>query len=183
MKSKFIFLVLGLLIASGPSTAGILFDPYIGKVDTEITTKIEAFPSLNSEDTVNSNSVYGARLGYSFSMLSLGIDYQVLSGEDRYDKDFSINNTSLFLGVELPLWIRFWGEYFLSSETSGDTSETVDDLKMVNGYGFGVGFTGLPFVSINLEIENVNYEYVISGLDVEYSQKNTILTLSIPLEF
>lgn len=183
MNNKIILIVLGILASSLQANAGILLDPYLGKVDTEIETKIEAFPALDSKDTVNNNSIYGTRLGVKFSMFSLGIDYQVVSGDDRYDEDFSINNTSLFLGIDLPVWFRFWGEYFLSSNITGDTADTIDDLEMVNGYGLGVGFTGLTFVSINLEMENINYEYVVSGLDVEYSQKNTILTLSIPLDF
>ena len=57
------------------------------------------------------------------------------------------------------------------------------DFTFKDGYGLGIGFTGLPFVSLNLEIEALNYDAESSGVETDYSVASTILSVSMPFDF
>ena len=59
-------------------------------------------------------------------------------------------------------------------------------LKEPSGTILGVGFTGLPFVSLNLEMANYKYdEAELSGLsgNVDADFKHYTLSVSLPLTF
>jgi hypothetical protein len=177
---KFILLsiaMVSLFYVSENANAGFLIDPYFGIGSSKSTLDLSGV-----DDETASSTVAGARLGYSFILISAGIDYQMLSGKDALDEDMKVTSTSAFVGVDLPILLRFWGEYFFSSNIDGDTFDT-NDTSFKDGYGIGIGFTGLPFVSINLEVETLNYDMTISGLDYDYSTASTILSVSLPLDF
>lgn len=79
------------------------------------------------------------------------------------------------MGLDLPILLRFWGEYFLSSEA--------ENLTFKDGYSIGAGFTGLPFVSINLEAQTINYELEQSGFKYDVASAAYLLSVSLPLSF
>lgn len=158
------------------ANAGLLIDPYVG-IGSTVST---ADTATKSEETASSN-VMGARLGYSFLLLSAGIDYSIMNGTDALDESMKVTSTSAFVGVDLPILFRFWGEYFFNSEIDGDTFDT-NEASFKDGYSLGVGFTGLPFVSLNIELENLNYDLDVSGNDVDYSVVSTIFSVSLPLD-
>jgi hypothetical protein len=177
---KLIMLTLMLGLSSN-AFAGFLIDPYVGTGSFAgvLDPANAAAEGINDPDDVEeSMSAVGSRLGYSFLLFSAGIDYQMLT----VDGD-SQTNTSAFVGVDLPILFRFWAEYFLSSSVDEETDQSVD---FVDGYGLGVGFTGLPFVSINLEAQFLNYEYSTENLgtdyDYDYSTVGYILSVSLPLD-
>lgn len=172
---KKILLVALCLTLTSQAFAGILIDPYVGIGKTKSTLD---YPS--SDDSDESMNVVGARLGYSFLLLSAGIDYAMESTTDNNDDTAKFTNTSIFVGVDLPILIRAWAEYFINSTPDGDTFDTYD-TSFKDGYGIGVGFTMLPFVSINLEIENLNYDMEIGGQDFDFKTASTILSISLPL--
>jgi len=175
---KFIVLsiaMISLFYMSEKANAGFLIDPYAG-----IGSSASTLDSPTKEDKTASSNVMGARLGYSFLLLSAGIDYQMLNGKDAQNNDMKVTSTSAFVGVDLPILLRFWGEYFFGSNPTGDTFDTYD-TSFKDGYGLGIGFTGLPFVSINLEVETLNYDMDLSGTDYQYSTASTILSVSLPL--
>jgi hypothetical protein len=174
MKLKLLIAVLAASFSLS-SFAGLLIDPYVG-MGTYKTT----FDLGNTEsDDSGSQTSFGSRLGYSFLLLSAGVDYEMstVSGDDN---DLNITNTSLFVGVDLPILFRFWAEYFLSSSFEVDDSNVDYDFK--DGYGLGIGFTGLPFVSLNLEIQNVNYEYEVSTVKGDLASAATIFSVSLPID-
>ncbi len=156
----------------GQAQAGLLIDPYVGIGQAKNT--IDA--ATGSEGTESMTSI-GSRLGYSFLLFSAGIDYE----RSTIDKD-TATNMSAFVGFDLPILLRVWAEYFVSSSYDADDS-TDPDLNFKDGYGMGIGFTGLPFVSINLEVAAYNYDFDFGNQKVDYALGTTLLSVSLPLDF
>jgi len=146
------------------ASAGFLIDPYIGAGQFKSTA------DLSSLEQSESISATGARVGYSFLLFSAGVDYQMASvdGSDT-------TNTSVFVGVDMPILVRAWAEVFVSSDTEGD-------LDFKDGTSIGLGFTGLPFVSLNVELQNINYEAELLGTKYEVKTAATVFSISLPLD-
>lgn len=169
---KFSLVCLLATFISTNATAGFLIDPYIGTGQSKTTADINSL-----DDDGDSFSATGARVGYSFLLLSAGIDYQMGS----IDGD-NVTSTSIFVGVDMPILVRAWAEYFVSSDLDNDSSY---DMKFKDGTSIGIGFTGLPFVSLNVEVQNINYTVedvpVLGDVDVKTAQ--TVFSVSLPLDF
>ena len=155
--------------------AGLLIDPYVGIGQVKTTFD---FAGNDSDDSGSSQSI-GSRLGYSFILLSAGVDFEMVKGDSDGD-DVTMTNTSLFVGVDLPILLRFWGEYFINSSFDIDGNDS--DFEFKDGYGLGVGFTGLPFVSINLEVSALNYDIELAGIEGDFTAGQTLLSVSLPLD-
>jgi hypothetical protein len=181
MKLQKLWMMLIVLGMSAQASAGLLLDPYVGISSSASKIEIDGFSSLTDDET-STATVAGARVGYSFILLSAGLDYQMMSGDDANEDSSTISSTSFFVGVDLPILLRFWGKYIFSSEFSGDTADKFD-FAYKDGYAVGIGFTALPFVSINLEVQALNYDLEYGSIDGTYSVGSTILSLSIPLDF
>lgn len=173
---KKLFLVALLVVSIGSAQASLLLDPYIGAGVMKTT-----FDANNLDDIDDgSMSAVGARIGYQFLLVSAGIDYS--KGKDE-DNEFT--NTSFFVGVDLPILLRVWAEYFISSDLSVDSDIDIDDPEFVDGTSLGIGFTGLPFVSLNLEIQNINYESEVSATNTKFDLNSAayLFSVSLPLNF
>lgn len=161
------------LISSFSANAGLLLDPYVGMGSVKNT-----LDAASLDDTNDNATVLGARVGYSFLLFSLGADYQMatIDGSTR-------TNLSAFAGFDLPILLRVWAEYTLNSSVDNDDLPSSVDVTFNDGYSVGVGFTGFPLISVNLEIEQTNYTYenypVVGDLDV--SSAAYILSVSFPL--
>lgn len=170
MKKLSLVCLLVALISTS-ANAGFLIDPYIGAGQSKSTADVD---SIDGSESIN---VTGARVGYSFLLLSAGIDYQM----GTIDKD-KVTSTSVFVGVDMPILIRAWAEYFVSSKYEQDTE--VYKMKFKDGTSIGIGFTGLPFVSLNVELQNLNYTMedvpVLGDVDVKSAQ--TVFSISLPLD-
>ena len=179
-------LTIVLVLFSFNASAGFLIEPYAGF--GTFTTTTDSIKNATSaleddlEDTAldaETSTVFGARVGYSFLLLSAGIDYEM----DTFS-DGSRSVASLFVGVDLPILLRFWAEYGFASSYTTDSSDLEDfDVSYNGGYSVGIGFTGLPFVSLNLEIENSNYTYENSDTDVEFDSDwaSYLFSVSFPI--
>ncbi len=165
MKISILFLVL-----SFNAAASFLIDPYIGT--GLVKTSYESGFS-DDDDTLTSA---GARVGYQFLLVSAGIDYS--KGKAG---DYEFTNTSLFAGVDLPILLRAWVEYFVSSDLSSNSSKFNSvDFEFKKGNSIGFGFTGLPFVSLNLEVQNIDYE-ADATTDIDFDSAAYIFSVSLPL--
>jgi hypothetical protein len=154
---------------STSATAGFLIDPYVGTGQFKSTADLS---SLEESETITAT---GARVGYSFLLLSAGIDYQMAT----IDKD-KVTSTSIFVGVDLPILIRAWAEVFVSSDYDSDTAG--NELTFKDGNSIGIGFTGLPFVSLNVELQNINYESEFLGNKYDVKTAATVFSISLPLD-
>ncbi|MCT4641299.1 MAG: hypothetical protein N4A33_03310 [Bacteriovoracaceae bacterium] len=171
MSRLILSVLLGLCVQS--TYAGILLDPYIGFGTSKST--LDAASSNFDEDTQTAKFI-GSRVGYSFLLLSAGVDYQIMS-----DDDATQNNLSLFVGVDLPILLRAWAEYHIKSDFNHDD---LYEAEFTDGYGLGVGFTGLPFVSLNLEVQTMNYDAKLTSSTPSFELQSAayIVSVSLPLD-
>lgn len=125
---------------------------------------------------------YGARVGTSLiPFITVGLQYEM----GTYGLDLDTSGVTSNLSTEeydsthmgifaaftsLPL-VNVWGTYFLSSnlEVSKAGSNAVGDTIKGSGYGLGAGFTGLPFLSINVDYRMFSYDKFESAAGVESS--------------
>lgn len=174
MKLK---LMMATLVAafSVNAMAGLMIEPYVGT--GQYATTFDAASLSSSEESGKSFTTAGARLGYSMLLFSAGIDYEMMN----LDGD-NLNNVNAFVGVDLPVLLRFYGKYTLSSSFDNDD---LNDIEFKSGYAVGAGFTGLPFVVINLEVGAYTYTFDGTALSLsneeELSAATTALTVSLPL--
>ena len=167
-------LAIGLFFAMiSASHAGLLIEPYLGYAiggDGESTftptTVNHTYSGLN----------YGARLGYSNLGFMIGLDYSAsshdlegkITSSPTYSAKDGIDRSQIgiFVGFNFPVMLRAWGTYYFGAgfdgadaEKSGDqVYDNTDEVGDGSGYGLGVGFTGLPFVSINAEYRTFEYD-------------------------
>lgn len=168
--SKNIILLVILFMASTQVRAGILLEPYMG------FGSVKTIEDYGSDDTDTTTGVsLGGRAGYEFLLFAGGIDIQ-----NQTAGDYSANNTSVFAQFSLPILLKAWAEYFVSSDFDNGTSREFD---FDSGYGVGVGFTGLPFVSLNLEVQNLTYKTEFNGSDERYESIAYLVSVSLPLNF
>lgn len=198
-KNFLLLFFLSIFVFAGSARAGILIEPYLG------------FSLAGSGDTTLGTAKYdhsystptiGGRLGYGMLGFMGGIDYSMQSfdlesevGSTTYKDGVSKSQLGIFVGYNLPILLRVWGTYYLSSKVEGDDANTTGqfidsryEYSDGGGYALGAGFTGLPFVSINLEYRTLEYDKAeLSGANVtSYNEKmdlsEILLSVSLPLD-
>lgn len=170
------------------TNAGLLVEPYLGYDIGKFSTEISG---TEFEWTTN-GPVVGGRLGYTFLTFMAGVDYSITTLDAEIDtagytstlSDFDGNHLGIFAGVELPVLLRAWATYFLSSKLTDNDDDEYDG----SGFGLGVGFTGLPFVSLNLEYRSMTYDEFTdvsagtTSTDRDYDVSEILFTVSLPLD-
>jgi len=183
-----IFITLAILLATTVASAGILIEPQLGYI---LSNKYSGTigltsPSFTGTTTANYKSTgpdYGARLGYEVLGFMSGLNYVHSSGKsknsDGTTDDLKSTNIGVFVGYKAPILFRAWLAYNFSSKTTIKTN----DIKG-NSTEIGLGFTGLPFLSINAiyrmykytELTNAGVTYTASN----YTPKEIELAISVP---
>ncbi|QDK44752.1 hypothetical protein DOM22_06030 [Bdellovibrio sp. ZAP7] len=181
---KKMWLVLALFLGlSGTAHAGVMIEPYLGFEMGKFTD--------NNPDAKTELVNMGARLAWTTPvMLWLGLDYN-LGVSGNYKPDSGSNETmkrnTLFAvaGIDLPILLRGWVGYGVTSELKMDGGSNAKYTG--NPIKIGVGFTALPFISLNLEYinENINKVETNSGTDNSPDNKASsyMLSVSLPLHF
>ena len=185
MKFAQLFILILAFLIIKPAKAGLLIEPLVGY--SMGTTKTDN-TGFSTED-LNGTS-YGGRLGYQNLGFQLGLDY-LNSSLNIDDSKFSTLKTSEwggFVGFEFPILLRVYAGYIFSAtgETQYDAGAGKGDLDFQNGSGskFGIGFTGLPFVDINLEYRKGTFgEYKYGGTKVEKDTDYSAYMISLSLPF
>ena len=173
MKFAQLFILILAFLILKPANAGVLIEPAAGY----------SFVKLDSEKA-NGGSL-GGRLGYQNFGFQLGVDYlgSSLKVDDKSYKDnLTINEYAGFIGYEFPVLLRVYAGYIFqasgSTKINSDFGSGLQDYKVEydkgSGTKFGVGFTGLPFVDINIEYRKGTLKNGKAGLfditdDLEYS--------------
>ena len=168
-----------------PARAEILLEPLVAY---NLHSKLD----VAREDNYSGGGTgFGGRAGYQKLGFQLGVDY-LHSDLDFDDSDFGKNVTmdefAGFVGFEFPFLIRVYGGYIFAA--NGDSSyrdSTIRrDFELSGGTGskFGIGFTGLPFVCINLEYRQGEFdEYDLGNTTVNEKVKYSAYLLSVSLPF
>jgi hypothetical protein len=179
---KLVGLVFGLLLAMNTANAGLLIEPHLGY-------NIHGSGDNGGYDYSYTGAQYGLRLGYQNLGLMVGMDYTGSSGSVDAEKgsttlnqNYTSNDIGVFAGYNFPILVRAWAAYYFSNTMkykSDDTKASGDTKEL------GVGFTGLPFLSINVIYRMVNHDEftAASGAKsaIDYSFNEIVLGVSLPL--
>ena len=166
--------------------AGFMIEPYlgyeIGKMTLEGTINNTPIPPV--EGDFNGFNL-GARLGFTMLTFSAGVDYMLTTGDDDNNTESSINHLGVFVGFDFPVLLRLYAVYMFSVTNSYKDSNGSDVDYEGSGYKVGLGFTGLPLVSINLDMIVREFDEetgTVLGLPYELSLKSasTMLSISVP---
>lgn len=193
---KFILVLTAFLGLSSAAQAGLMLEPYIGYEmgGGKATYTSDATQSYTNKAT---GSTVGARVGYKLPLMFwLAADYSMTSGSDKYEyvnsalnDSPSYNRTSLYatVGMDFIVLVRGYVGYSLSNENKVKFN-TGEATAKGSAYKVGVGFTGLPFVSINAEY--VKYTYTdlsgsngsakVSDLYSSFDNSAFMLGVSVP---
>jgi hypothetical protein len=158
--------------------AGLLIEPFMAYE----TGKFKS-PGVERDAT---GSSFGARLGYSTLGLSVYGEYNAanmnVKASSGPDTSVSANDLGVGIGYSFPIMFQAYLSYFIDSKASWTGTE----VKGNGGTRIGVGFTGFPFVVINLEMIAKKYNKSTSG-GVETSQNTdfttTAISVSLPFVF
>lgn len=146
-------LVLLAIVFSSVASAGILIEPQLGYVLSNkfAGTMTYSGPASGSMaiDEKTTGVGYGARLGYSMLGFMTGLNYGHLSGKSTDNTDGSKDdvkgtNLGVFVGYNAPVLFRAWLAYNFSAKSEISTSTFKGSSTEV-----GLGFKGMPFLSIN----------------------------------
>jgi hypothetical protein len=130
------------------SFAGLLIEPLAG-LNFSGVYKTEGESELDIR-----GASYGGRVGFQNLGFQLGLDY-LNSNFDVEDDGDNLKTTEYgaFIGFKFPIFFRVYAAYIFSGTGELDTVE----YKKGSGSKVGVGFTGLPFINLNLEFRSVTF--------------------------
>jgi hypothetical protein len=176
---KKLLIALSMLVFAPAANAGIMIEPFVGYESGE-TEQAGGTPEDYTGTTM------GARLGYGMLGFSFGLHYGIGTGETDPATppatDIDLTEMGLFASYEFPVLIRAYAVYLLSSKADADDGTGKTELEG-GGMKLGVGFTGLPFVVINLEMTNRTFDEA-NGTALganEIDLNSYALVVSIPL--
>lgn len=177
----------------------VLFFAIFLSVKSEASLLIEPHLDYNLAGGTTRNAViykysgaqYGARLGVQYFGLMGGLAYNLSNytlKETPVVANSDIKQTELgfFVGYSAPVLLRAWLGYYTSSKQTF----TNNDYRSGHTTEFGVGFTGFPFISINLmyRMLSLDNSYLASNatssaITPAYAPSEIVLGVSLPLTF
>lgn len=178
---KLIAVVLGAVLFTNTSFASLLLEPHVGYNISGSGTN----GGLKLEYT---GPQLGARVGYQNLGFMTGLDYTNSSGDVdatllgvKTTQQYNTNDLGIFVGYNFPILLRVWGTYYFGNtmklkssniEYSGNTKE------------LGVGFTALPFLSVNAMYRMVTHDEIktgsVTGSLNDYTYNEIVLGVSLP---
>jgi hypothetical protein len=176
-------LLLSLILGySFQSQAALLIEPLLGYSFGSATLENKT-AGLTDTDKESINGVsYGGRLGYQNLGFQLGLDY-LSSRMSLNGDDFNTGEWGGFVGFEFPILVRVYAGYIFSGTADYKTDTTDIGLSGGTGAKFGIGFTMLPFLDLNIEYRAVKYdmeEDVSPGRDLNLDYSAIMVGISLP---
>ena len=177
-------IVLFSLLISSFASAGILIEPQLGYI---ISSKFSGTTTVNSGNFSANDSysgmTYGGRLGYQMLGVMGGINYHHMSGTGtdktvtpNVEYDTSRDDLGVFIGYNAPILVRAWFAYNFSAKLNVDQTTTQTnkgDYLKGTSTEFGIGYAGLPFLSINFIYRMYDFtKYHDSTVPATYSASN-----------
>lgn len=177
-KFKILGPILGLLLMTSTASADLLIEPHLG-YNLGATGDGESY----------SGGQFGMRLGYQQLGLMAGLDFT----RSNFDQDVTIagvksnhelerNEWGVFAGYNFPILIRAWGAYYFNNTTKDTTnnSESTGNTKEL-----GVGFTGLPFLSVNFVYRMIDLDESKNAAGtktaIDTSNQEFVVGISLPI--
>ena len=155
--------------------AGVLIEPYVGY---SLAGKIEDKTPGSESKLDYSGLNLGGRLGAQYLGLMGGFAYdhgsytaKVTGPADTVasldaiggglESKWSANSYGAFVGYNFPILLRVWGTYFFKSDwksTEAKGGFSKDDKYVGSAYELGLGYTALPFLSLNLQYRVTSFD-------------------------
>lgn len=167
-----------LLIGSSCVTANLLLEPHVGY-------NIYGNADYNTFKTNFNGTQFGARLGEQYLGFMGGLDFTYslytskstsLAGNST--ANVSRNQYGIFAGYNMPMFLRCWLSYYLLDKSTGSTNS----WNKGSAIEFGVGFTLLPFLSLNFEYRTSNYTSSNAGtFSPIFKSKEIVMGISAPI--
>jgi hypothetical protein len=143
-------------------SASVLIEPHLSYA-------VVGDGDYNGSDNSYTGLGYGSRLGLKYHGFMMGGDYSASSlsySEKSTTASRSINydrsQIGAFVGFRFPLFLRIWYTYYLGDKLTYKTTlsgwSTSGDYQKGTGDELGIGFTNLPFVSINFLYRHSTYK-------------------------
>jgi hypothetical protein len=184
---KQLLMVFSVLLISKLSYAGLVLEPYLGyQMGTAEATTIGG-TTASSKDK---GTVVGARVGYSFLVPWVALDYSMYSGKDDTDPagDLKQTNIGVTVGAQMIPLVRPYAGYIFSAKNEVDDGTGAVTVKGT-GMKVGLGFKILPLLNINVEFAKLDYKDVESSAgsssisDVYSEFKYTTTTIGLSYVF
>ncbi len=158
---KIIFFIFTIIFSSVTS-ASILIEPHLSYA-------VVGDGDYNGSDNSYTGLTYGSRLGLKYHGFMLGGDYSAssISSSEKSttasrDMKYDRSQIGAFVGFRFPLFLRIWYTYYLEDKLTFKTTlsgwSTSGDYQKGSGDELGLGFTSLPFVSINFLYRHSTYK-------------------------
>ena len=170
---KKLLVVCALVLGFGSvSQAGILLEPYLGY----------EMGKTDPGDGELNGTVLGARIAWTAPLIFwLGADIATSVSEEAKRSlgtdDAKRTVVGAVVGVDFPILVRAWLSYGFLNDLKVDSAKLEGTQTKV-----GVGFTGLPFVSLNLEYIKDAWDKS-EGQSIDSKNEAYMLSVSLPLEF
>ncbi len=159
--------------------AGILIEPYAGYASLKSSGTVDISGTEGEiEESTLDGMVYGGRLGVGISNFGIGVDYS----QAPQDTGSDLKNLGAF-GMVSFLNLRFWGTYIFSSEIGVELADYNESGAFKgSGVKVGLGWSVLPFVSLNAEYMMINNskEDLNTITAVDQDLKGFLVSLSFP---
>ena len=176
-----------LVLGTSSAQAGVMIEPF---VSYGVSGELDVNTAHGVKGDVNFLS-FGARLAYQMLGFFVGGEYAMYpektissTGTSTGNFKYKMNGISAVAGYEFPLLLRAYAGYTFSY-TGTLTGTNQADFEKGDGFLLGAGYTGLPFISINLEFRSHNIkESVVSGVttnNVDGTDTQILLGVSAPI--
>ncbi|MBT6325857.1 MAG: hypothetical protein HOJ35_07795, partial [Bdellovibrionales bacterium] len=173
-------------------------DPYLG-YNAGWAVQDKTVSGVTAElDFTSTGPMFGARAGFQMLGFMAGAEYGMSTttqdlaaattiGESAASTDLQTTYMGVFVGYELPILLRAWATYNLSVDSEVTSDSGKGNVTSGSGFTLGVGFTGLPFVSLNVEYRSITFDKSTASGGSETDLTNDITSnelfasVSIPL--
>lgn len=160
------------------ASAALLLEPHLG------------FNLGSTGDGESYNGAqYGMRLGYQQLGFMAGLDFtrSAFDQEMTYngvtaDQKMERNEWGVFAGYNFPILVRAWAAYYFANTTKNTSASTEYTGSTTE---LGVGFTALPFLSVNLMYRMINLDEFKASNGAKSAQDTStqeyVIGVSLPL--
>ena len=180
-------------LVSHQAKADLLIEPYIGAGIGELKA---SYSDGSGDLKYNTDGInVGARVALALPIIYFGADFDLQVSQAKVDSnphsyfgDTSLTSQALFgfVGVHLPL-LRAWAGYGVLDRLDFASSNGYSARKFSgNAWKVGAGFTGLPFIDLNVEYISSTFtdRPSIGGATFDKATQGTVLlSASLPLTF
>ena len=163
--------IVSLFLGVQAANAGILVEPYLGTATLAVKITVAG---VEGASETGSASISGLKLGWGMLGLHAGLDYQMATSDGATAK-----YTGILASYKFPILVKGYVVKYIKA-TADDGSDMSDGLNYTK---FGIGFTGLPFVHLNLEYSSNSYTMSSILGEVKGTSTTIGLVASMPFDF